>query len=52
MGRSDHCTVWGCDNDQRYPEKYVIKEHIAKFDGSLSMRFGLASLNISIFGRR
>ena len=39
MGKSDHCAVWGCDNDRRYPEKYVVKEHIAKFDGSLSMRF-------------
>ena len=21
MGGGDHCAVWGCDNDRRYPEK-------------------------------
>ena len=39
MTKSDHCAVWGCGNDCRYPEKYVVKDHIAEFDGSLSMRF-------------
>ena len=34
MGKSDHCAVWGCDNDRRYPEKYVVKDHIAEFDGN------------------
>eukprot|EP00794_Sanderia_malayensis_P021260 gene21260-23334_t len=22
MGKCDHCAVWGCDNDRRYPDKY------------------------------
>ena len=39
IGKSDHCAIWGCDNDRRYPEKYVVKDHIAEFDSSLSMRF-------------
>ena len=30
MGKSDHCTVYGCNNDRRYPERYVIKDHISK----------------------
>ena len=38
-GKSDHCAVWGCGNDRRYPEKYVVKDHIAKFNGSLSIPF-------------
>ncbi|XP_065055398.1 uncharacterized protein LOC135683924 [Rhopilema esculentum] len=39
MGKSDHCAVWGCDNDRRYPDKYVIKEHISAFDGCKHIRF-------------
>ena len=39
MGKSDHFAVWGCDNDCKYPEKYAVNDHIAEFDGSLSMRF-------------
>ena len=23
----DHCAVWGCDNDRRYPEKQIILPH-------------------------
>ena len=32
MGESDHCTVWGCFNDCRFPQKIVIKEHICACD--------------------
>ena len=39
MGKSDHCAVRGCDNDRRYPDKYVIKEHISAFDGCKHIRF-------------
>ncbi|XP_038068286.1 uncharacterized protein LOC119737769 [Patiria miniata] len=28
MGGGDHCAVLGCNNDRRYPERYVIKEHV------------------------
>ena len=24
MPRGDHCAVWGCNNDRRYPEKQTI----------------------------
>ena len=39
MGKSDHCAVFNCSNDRRYPDKYVIKEHITKWDGSNKMKF-------------
>ena len=52
MGKSDHCAVWEYDNDRRYPEKYFEKDHIAEFDGSLSMRFwSCKSQNYSIWSR-
>ncbi|XP_072014153.1 LOW QUALITY PROTEIN: uncharacterized protein [Amphiura filiformis] len=28
MGGSDHCAVWGCDNDRRYPERWIVKDHV------------------------
>ena len=28
MGNGDHCAVWGCDNDRRYPEKQKILPHV------------------------
>ena len=28
MARGDHCAVWGCNNDRRYPEKQVICSHV------------------------
>ena len=28
MGGGDHCCVWGCENDRRYPEKQIIKPHV------------------------
>ena len=27
MPGGDHCAVWGCDNDRRYPEKQKILPH-------------------------
>ena len=39
MGKSDHCAVWGCSNDRRFPQKYVTKEHISAFDGCQHIRF-------------
>ena len=28
MPGGDHCAVWGCDNNQRYPEKQKVLPHI------------------------
>ncbi|XP_068755934.1 uncharacterized protein [Montipora capricornis] len=28
MPGGDHCAVWGCDNDPRYPEKQTILPHV------------------------
>ena len=28
MPRGDHCAVWGCNNDRRYPEKLTIFPHV------------------------
>ncbi|XP_046844577.1 uncharacterized protein LOC124438460 [Xenia sp. Carnegie-2017] len=28
MGKGDHCAVYGCDNDRRYPEKYIVSDHV------------------------
>ena len=28
MPKGDHCAVFGCSNDRRYPEKQVIKPHV------------------------
>ena len=39
MGKNDRCAVWGCDNDRRYSDRYVIKPYISKWDQSLQMNF-------------
>ena len=28
MPSGDHCAVWGCDNDQRYPDKQKILPYV------------------------
>ena len=28
MGKGDHCAVYGCNNDRRYPEKQKILSHV------------------------
>ena len=28
MPKGDHCAVFGCLNDRRYPEKQVVKPHV------------------------
>ena len=28
MPSGDHCAVWGCDNDRRFPEKQIILPYI------------------------
>ena len=27
MGKKDRCAVFGCNNDRRLPDKYVVKDH-------------------------
>jgi hypothetical protein len=28
MGGGDRCAIGGCNNDRRYPKKYVIRSHV------------------------
>ena len=28
MPKGDHCAVFGCSNDRRYPEKQIVKPHV------------------------
>ena len=30
MGGGDKCCVGGCNNDRRYPDRYVIRSHVNK----------------------
>ena len=39
MGKGDRCAIYGCKNDRRFKDKYVIKPHISSFDGSSKLRF-------------
>ena len=39
MGKGDRCAVFGCNNDRRYPEKYLMKEHTSFFGGKPQIRF-------------
>ena len=39
MGINCKCAVGACNNARKYPEKYVIKPHIAAFNTSLSLHF-------------
>ena len=39
MGINDRCAVGACKNARKYPERYVIKPHIAAFNTSLSLHF-------------
>ena len=29
MGKKDLCTVFWCNNDRLFPEKYTVKDHIS-----------------------
>ena len=39
MGKNDRCAIGRCNNARYDKENYVIKPHIAAFDGSLELRF-------------
>ena len=39
MGKNDRCAIGRCNNSRYNKENYVIKLHIAAFDGSLELRF-------------
>ncbi|XP_065683771.1 uncharacterized protein LOC136096454 [Hydra vulgaris] len=39
MGKSDHCAIFGCNNDRRYKEKYVLKDHIYKTFSFSELKF-------------
>ena len=34
MPGRDHCAVWGCDKDRRYPEKQKILRHVGVLDST------------------
>ena len=39
MGINDRCAVGACSNARKYPQKYVIKPHIAGFDTVIAILF-------------
>ncbi|XP_068707676.1 uncharacterized protein [Montipora foliosa] len=39
MGKGDRFVVFGCNNDRRYPEKHVMKEHTSFFGEKPQIRF-------------
>ena len=39
MGKKDRCSVFGCNNDCRFPDKYVVKDHTIFFGGKPQVRF-------------
>ena len=39
MGKKDRCVVFGCNNDRRLPDKYVVKDHTSFFVGKREVRF-------------
>lgn len=47
MPRGDHCAVWGCDNDRRYPEKQIILPHV----GALRFYSPLTKADLTSWGK-
>ena len=39
MGKKDCCPVFGCNNDCRFADKYVVKDHTIFFGGKPQVRF-------------
>ena len=39
MGINDRCAVGLCKNARKYPERYVIKPHIATYNTTLKLRW-------------
>ena len=39
MGKKDRCAVFGCNNDCRFRDKYVVKDHTSFFEGKPEVRF-------------
>ena len=42
MAKGDRCAVFGCNNDRRFPEKYVIKDHTGLLGENPTYDFGPA----------
>ena len=34
MGKKDRCALFVCNNDRRFPEKYMVKDHTSSFGGT------------------
>ena len=39
MGKKDRCVVFGCNNDRRFPKKYMVKDHTSFFEGKPEVHF-------------
>ena len=42
MAKGNCCAVFGCNNDRRFPEKYLIKDHTGFFRENHTYDFGSA----------
>ena len=40
MGKKDRYAVFGCNNDRRFPEKYMVKDHTSFFGGTFLLLQG------------
>ena len=43
-GKKDRCAVFGCNNDHRFVEKYMVKEHTSFFRGTFLLLQGTKAL--------
>ena len=39
MGKKDRGSVFGCNNDRRFPDEYVVNDHTSFFGGKPHVRF-------------
>ena len=42
MGKKDRCAVFGCNNDRRFLDKYVVKDHTSFSEENQKFVSGLA----------
>ena len=43
--KKDRCAVFGCNNDRRFPEKYMVKDHSSFFGGTFLLLEGHKALD-------
>ena len=44
MGKKDRCALFGCNNDHRFPEKYMVKDHTSFLRGTFLLLRGPKAL--------